>query len=223
MLGPIMDVRVNDTLTVRLAPFSREDAKQFVAAGGLQARSITRYLGLWFAPTEEQEQEWYDKAIKDEARLIWGIWDTSGKTPKLIGNTALVDLQVFPVRQMTSGSIITNKSYWGRGIGSAVHKARTWYGFKEFGLVRIKSAVMLPNIGSKKALARSGYFVHSIERNIQFTEGQFVHQENLECLNPSEHEWTRWWGDDAPSKEALAARKVTQEALAWADQNVTLL
>lgn len=223
MLGPIMDVRVTDALTVRLAPFSRDDAKQFVTGGGLQARSVTRYLGLWYAPSDEQEQEWYDQAIKDQTKLVWGIWDMSGKKPTLIGNTALTDLQIFPVRQMTSGSLIVDKSYWGRGIASAIHKARTWYAFREFGLTRIKSAVMLPNIGSKKALAKSGYFVHSIERNVQYTEGKFLHQENLECLNPDERVWSQWWGDDTPPKQAEEARRVTLAALTWADANVTLL
>ena len=223
MLGPIMDMRVSGTLTVRLAPFSKEDVSALIKNGGMQRRTTTRYMGMNFSPTLETEQEWYDKIRTDAGYMVWGIWDASGDAPKLIGNTALTNLEEFPLRQMTSGSVIFDQTYWGRGIATAIHKARTWYAFTEMNLTRVKSAVALPNIASKKALAKSGYFVHSLERNTQFADGQFVHQENLECLNPNPLEWNRWWGSDTPSAEALAARTTTSQALEWARDNVTLL
>lgn len=223
MLGPIMSVQVNNKLTVRLAPFTKEDLGAFIDNGGMQLRSTTRYMAMNFAPTIETELEWYDKIRSNPDYMVWGIWTDEADGAKLIGNTALSRLEEFPFRQMTSGSAIFNQNYWGKGIASAIHRARTWYAFSEMNLTRIKSAVALPNVASKKALLKSGYFVHSTERNTQFANGVFQHQENLECLNPSEHEWNRWWGIDTPSSNAIEARKVTLEAIEWAKQNVSIL
>lgn len=223
MLGPIMRVQVNDKLSVRLAPFAKEDLGAFIEDGGMQRRSTTRYMGMDFAPTIETEQEWYDKIRTSPKYMVWGIWSESGGRKTLIGNTALSNLEESPFRQMTSGSVIFNQDYWGKGIASAIHKARTWYAFREMNLARVKSAVLLPNVASKKALQKSGYFFHSLERNEQFANGAFQHLENFECLNPSKYEWSRWWGDDTPTKAALEAREVTLAALKWADENVELL
>ena len=222
MLGPIMNIKVSSNLNIKLAPFSKEDVRAFIEDGGMQKRSVTRYINLNFAPSLETEQEWYDKTVKDPTSLVWGIWDNSSDKPKLIGNTALTKLEEFPVRRMTSGSVIFNTNYWGRGIATAIHKARTWYGFKEMNLAQIKSAVATGNIASKKALEKSGYFYHSTDRNEHFTNGSLRHLENLECLNPSKIAWDNWWGDDEPTSSALAAKVITEEALQWAEDNVTL-
>ncbi|HMR72685.1 MAG TPA: GNAT family N-acetyltransferase [Candidatus Saccharibacteria bacterium] len=222
MLGPIMQVKISDKLTIRLAPFAREDMGAFIKNGGMQSHAVLRYLSTP-VQTLESEQEWYDKMRSDTATITWGIWDDSKKSPVLIGNTSLSHLEEFPLRQAVSGSMISDSHYWGKGIASAIHKARTWHAFSQLDLVRIKSAVLLPNIGSKKALSRSGYFVHSIERNVKFVDGQLLHQENMECLNPSDDAWRRWWHSERPSRAAIEAREVTRKALAWATTNVTLL
>ena len=223
MIGQPMSVRVDDNITIKLGPFAREDMGEFIKNGRMQYHSISRYLSIHHALTIEDEQEWYDKTRKDSTSRVWGIWDESDETPKLIGSTAPTRLEESPLRQMTSGSVLFDSSYWGRGIASAIHKARTWYAFNQLDLVRLKSAVLLPNVGSRKALSRSGYFHHSLERNETFVDGKLQHLENLECLNPSPHAWDRWWGNDEPTAEALAAREVTKSALKWADENVTLL
>ena len=223
MLGQPMSVKIDTQTTITLGPFARENMGEFIKNGRMQHHSISRYLSVHHALTIEDEQEWYDKTRTDKTSRVWGVWDASGTSPTLIGSTALTSLEESPLRQMTSGSVLFDSSYWGKGIASALHKARTWYAFNQLDLTRIKSAVLLPNIGSAKALSRCGYFPHSIERNIAFLDGRLQHQQNLECLNPYEHAWNRWWGSDEPTPEALAARDATLEALAWADKHVTLL
>ena len=223
MLGQPMSVKIDSRLTIKLGPFTKDDMSRFIENGGMQNHSITRYLGTHQALTIEDEHAWYDKVRADQASRVWGIWDTSGKTARLIGNTSLTRLKTDPLRQMVSGSVIFDSEYWGRGIATGIHKARTWYAFNQLNLVRIKSAVLMPNIGSRKALSRSGYFTHSIERNETFVDGELQHLENLECLNPAEHAWSRWWGSDEPTALALEAKETTLATLAWADQNVQLL
>ena len=223
MLGQPMRVKVGSSLTIELAPFTKDEAQSFIKDGGMQLHSVTRYMGVRQAFTAEDEEDWYGQIRNRTNGYTWGIWHVDGANRKLIGNTALTNLKEFPFRQATSGSAITDQTYWGKGIASAIHKARTWYSFNQLDLSRIKSEVLLPNIGSKKALEKSGYYVYQLERNAHFADGKYIHHEVLECLNPREDKWLRWWGDDKPSPEATAARKLTIAALNWADENVTLL
>ena len=174
----------------------------------------------------EDEHEWFEKVRKEESSFVWGIWLVEAEKRTLIGNSALVGVgnegHVPFIRQATSGSMIFRKEYWGRGIASAAHKARTWYAFEHLGLHRVKSAVIQANKGSRKALERAGYSFVYTERNEQYGEGRLHSMDCLECLNPLDLFWSQWWHGDRPTKAALAARVRTREALAWAEQHVEL-
>ena len=173
--------------------------------------------------TIESEQAWYDKMQSDPTSVTWGIWVIEDGERKLIGNSAIHHLEYTPMRQGTTGSAITEQQYWGRGIASAAHKARTWYAFEKLRLHRLRSGVMQGNIGSRKALGRSGYELVYVEYNHRFADGKLQDMDNLECLNPADQEWGRWWNGRHPTEDALSARKRTQETLEWARAHVTLL
>lgn len=230
--GPIMRFTVGE-LRIELAPLTKESVTEFISlehGGGMQQHSVSRYIGLTSAPVDEDEQEWFEKVRAEKSSLVWGIWlledQGDSQTRTLIGNSALTgidqDGHTRLVRQATSGSLIFRKEYWGKGIASAAHKARTWYAFQHLGLHRIKSAVIQANGGSRKALERSGYTLVYSERNEQFGDGQFHHLDCLECLNPADLFWNQWWHGDRPSKAAREARALTREALAWAETHVEL-
>lgn len=223
--GPIMRFSAKDNLQVELAPIAKEDVVAFVSPG-MQQASVFRYLGRQAAPVLEDEHEWYDKIRKDTKDLNWGIWIVGeGKKSKrrLVGISTLDAIEREHLPQATSGSLIFDRSLWGKGIASSAHRARTWYGFHHLGLVRIKSAVIRGNEGSRIALERSGYFLHSVERNIDFFDGHSRHMDNLECLNPADWAWRQWWGDDYPTETAAIARKLTLDTMDWAEKNVELL
>lgn len=218
--GPVMSVKVGD-LTIELAPITKDVLGEFVK--GMSQASVTQYIRLRTAPTLEDELEWYDKARASKTDIIWGIWLVEGNERTIIGNTALTDITHNRISQATSGSLIFRQECWGRGIASAIHKARTWYAFQHLGLHRVNSAVVQDNKGSRKALERSGYSFTHVERNTDFVDGALRHQDNLECLNPADPFWSRWWGRDKPPKRSIEARKVTREAMDWAKQHVKLL
>ncbi len=230
--GPIMRFSVG-TIDIELAPLTKEAMSEFVSlehGGGLQRRTVTRYMGMDSAPTAEDELEWFDKTRTAKDTLIWGIWVIDGEGEKqtrtLIGNSALVDIDADGhsnlIRQATSGSMIFRPEFWGKGIASAAHKARSWYAFNHMGLHRIKSAVIQDNIGSRKALERSGYTFVFTERNEQYGNGKFQHLDCLECLNPLPLFWSQWWGSDRQPRVSRDARKLTFDALRWAEDNVEL-
>ena len=218
--GPVMRFKVNG-LNIELAPLSKEVMGEFVNPG-MQQFGVRKYTGSHIAPVLEDEIEWFDKVRADRKSLVWGIWVIDGDTRTLIGNSALSDIKRGHIHQATSGSMLFRQEYWGKGIASAAHKARTWYAFQHMGLHRIMSAVIQGNKGSLKALSRSGYTKVYVERNETFVDGQLRHLDCLECLNPNETFWEQWWHGDRPTKLNLEARIATREVLSWAEQNVEL-
>ena len=230
--GPIMTFSVDD-LQIELAPIAKEAAAEFVnntTGGGLQRATVHRYLGMTTAPVKEDEEEWFEKVRTDKTSLIWGIWLTEGdgesRTRTLIGNSALTEIDkaghTKVLRQAVSGSVIFRPEYWGRGIASAAHKARTWFAFQHLGLHRIQSAVLRPNAGSRRALERSGYTYVYTERNEQYVDGALQHLDCLECLNPLDFFWSSWWHGDRPSRASREARQRTLLVMQWAEENVEL-
>lgn len=220
--GCIMELPV-DSLRIRLAPLTRESMGEFVRSGGMQHHGVTRYMGRRFAPTLEDEDEWYDNARQDQNRILWGIWDaTESGSPVLLGSTGLNGIEYEPFKQAVSGVVIFRTDYWRKGIASRIHRARTWYAFHQLGLYRIKSAVIIGNDASYRALWNAGYETVGVERNTQFVDGKYRHQRNLECLNPNDPFWSHWWGDDTPNPETLEARERTLQAMEWAQQHVKL-
>lgn len=226
--GPIMRFAVGE-LTIELAPLTRESMGEFIDlahGGGMQRHTVTRYLGRRNAPVLEDEYEWFDKARQEKNSLIWGIWVVKGSERTLIGNSSLNGIGEQGssgfIRQATSGSMIFRPEYWGKGIASSAHKARTWYAFQHLGLHRVMSAVVQGNGGSSKALQRSGYTYVYTERNEQYGDGELRHLDCFECLNPHDLFWRQWWHGDRPPAASLRARRLTREALAWAEANVTL-
>jgi len=46
--------------------------------------------------------------------------------------------------------------------------------------------------------------------------------DNFECINPLDLFWSQWWHSDEPPASAVEARQLTLQAMAWAEENVTL-
>lgn len=222
--GPIMKLTIESGLKLELAPFTREEALIFIA--GLQKQSTNQYNGM-LPVTAEMEQEWFDKRSKESNVMLWGVWVVERDKRKLIGYTEINEISplVPTQRNITQGSTsitLTDNSYWCRGIASAAHYARTWYAFEQLGLVRLRSAVAQENTASRRALDKVGYSHVYVERNFQFIDGHYVHEDMLECLNPADWAWRLWWGDDRPSRKNLQARKKTEAALVWSREHVVL-
>lgn len=227
--GPIMRFTVGE-LQIELAPLTKASMSEVVSVahdGGFQRHSVHRYLGVGSAMVEEDELEWFERVRAEKSSLVWGIWLVEGKKRTLIGNSALTgigqDGHTGFIRQATTGSMIFRTEYWGKGIASAAHKARTWYAFQYLGIHRIKSAVIQANGGSRKALERSGYTLVYTERNEMYDDGKLLHLDCFECLNPLDLFWNQWWHGDRPPRALREARKATLEAMDWALQNVELL
>jgi len=222
VFGPIMRVPVGD-LTIELAPLTRDCMEAFIENGGMQSHTVTRFLGRRSAPTLENEIEWYEKVSADAHVFSWGIWVIDGDDRIVIGTSGLHDEQDWALNIWSSGSMIFRPDFWGRGIGTRCHMARTWFAFNQMRLDVIRSSALVLNGRSLGALKRCGYEQVGLRRNARFVDGHFVHEALLECVNPTPLSWRQWWQDERVPRAFQQARTRTLAACAWADQNVTLL
>lgn len=228
--GPQLEVKVpqkdGKKLVVLLAPHTKEAMPAFVQDGGMQHYSVARYLASRRnVPVLEDELEWFEKTRASETSVVWGVWVIENTQRKLIGGISLESVESGPsgFMQAVDGIVLFDKTYWQKGIASAIQKAVAWFAFTELGIGRIKAAVVHGNVGSLKALQNTGYFQVYVERNTAFVAGKLRHQDNLECLNPLEPFWSTWWGEDTPTSRARQAKEVTQEAFTWAEKHVSIL
>lgn len=225
--GPWMKMTTDTGLRVELGPFERDDVSQYV--DGMQQLDVLKYFGTNGAAfTTTIEQEWYDGIAKKKDQIYWGIWVVDDGLRRLVGATSLRDIGPHAdtqrnLSQASTGIMIADRAYWGKGVASAAHIARAWYAFRQYGLVRLKSAVAQPNHASRRALEKVGYTQVYVERNMLFADGAYVHYDNLECLNPDEWAWKLWWGDDRPTRKSLEARKLTEATLKWATDHIQLI
>lgn len=220
MFGPIMRFGVGD-LIIEMAPLRREDMPLFITDGGMQSHEVTRYLGRQLAPTEQCEYDWFDQVRGKEDTYLWGIYVVDGEERTLIGNTSLNGITREVMSYASTGCLIFNRQYWGKGIASHCHRVRTWYGCTQLNLVQLRSAAYDLNQGSQKALMSVGYVPLFTERNFGFVEGQFLSATSFGLINPLETHWNLWWHGDLVPEEFAAARTKSQQALRWVEDNVS--
>lgn len=220
MFGPIMRFVVG-TLTIELAPLTRDDMPRFITNGGMQNFEVTRYLGRSAVPVLEDEYEWFDHIRGDATTFCWGIYVVEGTTRTLIGNTSLNSITREVMAHGTSGFLIFDQDYWNKKIASHCHRARTWYGCAQMGLVQIRSAAYERNVGSCKALLSVGYVPICTERNFGFVDGSYLSMTSFGLINPIESLWQQWWHGDPIPEEYQQARVRSLQALEWAQQHIS--
>lgn len=109
-----------------------------------------------------------------------------------VGATSLEN-DNFQNRNAASGTIIGDKRYWGRGVGSASMRLRTHYAFHQLGLEKLKSAAFAENTGSRRSLEKAGYTQSGIERREIFREGAWHDIILYELLR---EDWLRMRGNE---------------------------
>jgi RimJ/RimL family protein N-acetyltransferase len=180
---------------LRLGPVRRDEAKRFVAADagfGMQSYEVTRWLGPGMPPTEEGEEEWWDKASKDNDKIMWGVYVPDGDDAwKLIGSTMLA-FHGYNRRRAESGFMVFDRAHWRRRVASTAHLGRTQYAFHELDLA-ITSAAYAPNIGSNRALQGVGYVQTGTNYGDLVVGGKMIDANVYLMPNPAEEAWRYFW------------------------------
>ncbi len=166
-------------LTVHLRPFCKEDISELVKYFS-SMKTHMNTMGL-FGQTLENELEWYEKNLKDQDSCIWAIQPDG--SDQAIGVTGLHHIND-RMNSCSSGIIIWRQDWWGKGVASAAHLARTLFAADYLNRSIIRSSVRTQNPGSFKALERVGYTVWGTEPRSTWRGGKWLDTYHLTWLHP---------------------------------------
>lgn len=178
MYGQTMQV-CHKGLTVTLRAFSKEDIPVLVEH--FSSMRIHMYTKGIYAQTLENELEWYEKNRKDPDAVTWAIVPEGTEQP--VGVTSLHRINSFD-NSCTSGIIIWDQNWWGRGVASASHIGRTYWAACEHNRYLIRSSVRVKNEASRRALERIGYTVWGTEPLTAIRRSERLSTHHLVWIHP---------------------------------------
>jgi len=162
MYGPVIQGNL-----VRLRPPKLADAE--VMATWFEDLESTRYLGRRNPPSVEMEKEWLETTAKDPNSVIW-VMEVGGVA---VGTTGIREID-WKNAFGTTGTLIGDRSVWGKGVGSEAMQLRARYAFVQMPLRKLKSSYFDGNVASGKAQAAAGYREIGRHHADRFVDGRWV-------------------------------------------------
>lgn len=221
MFGFPMRVSLEDGRVIIMRPL--QEHEMALVATQISSYEVCCYLEIRSAQSETQEIEWLKAYYTTPDSFGWGIClpeNNKDNVGRPIGMSGVNDIKN---NRGESGVVLWDRSVWGTGIASAIHRARCYYAVNCHHLIAIDSVFFQANIGSGKALYRAGYAKTGITYHHHYTEGQPSHAQELLWVNPTEQVWSYFWGDSKIPNKFHKARKRAFTALERAEQEVTFL
>lgn len=205
MFGINMMVRT-EKAAVNLRPAQKDDMKELVKH--FSSMRVHLYTNGMFAQTLENEEEWYDKVRQDKDGCSWLIQPAGHDHP--VGITGLHEINTRE-NSCSSGIIIWDTDWWGKGVASAAHLGRTLFAADYLNRVKINSCVRVENNPSRKALERVGYTVWGTEPVDDYRAGRWLDTYHLTWFHPEKYNF--FYPDGAPEmyKEGIERAKVALE------------
>ncbi len=162
------DVVFRQGRRVLLRPLERAD--NHTLRRWMNDPEITQYLMRVFTLMEKEEEEWIDSKHKSQNDFTLGIVETEGK--RLIGSIGLHAIS-WQSRTATTGTVLGEKTYWGKGYGTEAKMLLLDFAFNALDLYSVLSRVMAYNKRSLAYGKKCGYEeVGRIPRWIRRQNGQ---------------------------------------------------
>ena len=161
MNGPVIQGKL-----VSLRPPRPDDAAVMIT--WFEDMEVTTFLLLRHPPSMEMEKEWLDKMARSPDDVVWVI-EYQGRA---VGTTA-IHLIDWKNGSATTGTVIGDKSVWGKGLGRELMRLRARYAFTQLPLRKLKSAYVDGNDASAKAQAAAGYREVRRYRADMFVDGRW--------------------------------------------------
>jgi len=178
MYGPKLRIEY-DEFGITLVPPKVEWAGYY--AEMMSSLKVNMWTNGLYGLTEADEREWLEKSAKDPKGVSWAIMPDGCKLP--VGNTGLHDISLVN-GSCTSGIVIFDPEWWGKGVASGAHIIRTGFGADNLGRSTINSTVREVNEASRKALERVGYAVTGKVLRNCFRDGEYYDTLTLTWLHP---------------------------------------
>lgn len=118
----------------------------------LELNTYLGAVGMSFTP--EQEQDWYDRVVKQTDSKTFAIIVREGQ--RMIGNVSLMEINARH-GHATLGIAIGDKSAWGQGYGSEAVRLMCDYGFTFLSLHNIRLWHVAFNERGHRAYLKAGF------------------------------------------------------------------
>lgn len=212
--GPRWEFELADFTVVMRPARLPDDAKDMTRL--LEDRVVHEGVTLTHSPSLPEELAHFKLAQTDKHNFHWMIVvRPEGQPEELVGVTSLhKDSQWELNRRLSSGILLANRAWWGKGIASHTHRLRTWYAFATLNATAISSGYLDFNVASGKALASVGYVQIGREWRSCFRNGRWVDLVLLNCFNPMRLE--ELWPEGNVHPNVRRGVDNTRWALNWA-------
>jgi len=168
--GPVIQGKL-----VRLRPPKPEDASPMV--GWFEDLEVTHFGGRRKALSLEMENSWLERTARDLDSVVWVI-EVDGRA---VGMTTIREMDWKNGFGIT-GTVIGDRSLWGRGIGRETMQLRSRYAFTQLPLRKLKSSYFEGNTASGRAQAAAGYREVGRYRADRYVDGKWVDEVMTEVL-----------------------------------------
>jgi ribosomal-protein-alanine N-acetyltransferase len=170
MYGPVIQGKV-----VRLRPPKPDDASPMVS--WFEDLEVTHFGGRRTGLSIEMEKTWLETTAKDPNSVVW-VLEVDG----LAAGTTVIREIDWKNGFGTTGTVIGDRSLWGRGIGRETMQLRSRYAFTQLPLRKLKSSYFDGNTASGRAQAAAGYREVGRYRADRYVDGQWVDEVMTEVL-----------------------------------------
>jgi len=155
---------------IKLGPVKREYLDYYIK--WMNDPELTQYLLMYRPLTREMEEDWFNNLKNREDFFIFAILlFNQDEIEKLLGNCSInVD---WKNRVGTSGIMIGEKTYQGKGYGSEAMELLVNYGFNTLNLNRIQLETFSFNIRALKSYQKVGFKEEGIRRQAIYVNGEY--------------------------------------------------
>ena len=151
----------------RLRAIEREDIPTFVR--WFNDPEVRRYLEMYLPMSKAEEEQWFERYLKDDSSRFFGIETCDGV---LIGNVGLHSID-WKNRSAVLGVVIAEKEYWGKGYGSDAITTLLRFVFGEMNLHRIHLSTFEFNERAISCYEKCGFRREGRAREALFREGRY--------------------------------------------------
>jgi RimJ/RimL family protein N-acetyltransferase len=169
---------------------------------------VRKNLGTQLPKNEADEREFVQNRSKGNNVVL--IIEVDGKP---IGTMGLHGIK-YPDAVATTGAMIGEKEYWGKGFGTDAKMALLDYAFNTLGLRRVKSEALAFNRRSIAYSLHCGYVIEGTKKKEVFRDGRF---HDLVFLAATRKTWIPYftkWKKDFKAARIAAAKNVDAKGAA---------
>jgi RimJ/RimL family protein N-acetyltransferase len=170
MNGPVIQGKL-----VRLRPPKGDDASRMLS--WFEDLEINHFLGRRHPISIEMEKETLERIARDPDSVIWVV-EVDGRA---VGTTVIHGID-WKNGFGTTGTMIGDKSLWGKGIGRETMQLRARYAFIQLPLRKLKSSYFDGNTASGRAQAAAGYREVGRFRADRYVDGKWVDEVMTEVM-----------------------------------------